>query len=61
MEDRLAEALDTVIDNIHDDKVIRTLQAVLALDEDIHAVDYNDWLEYVDSDNFIGDMLAWFE
>ena len=61
MEDRLSEALNTVIDNIQDAKVIRILQAVLALDEDIHTVDYNDWLAYVDSENFIDDMLAWFE
>ena len=61
MEDRLAEALNTVIENTSDGKVINILQAVLALDEDIHAVDYTDWEAYRDSDNFVGDMLAWFE
>lgn len=60
-EDRLSEALNTVISNISDDKVIRTLQAVLALNDDINYMDWNDWNDYSNSEEFVGDMLAWFE
>lgn len=61
MEDRLEEALTAVIDNINDSKIISALQAVIALNQDINYMDANDWEDYKDSDEFIDDMLAWFE
>lgn len=61
MEDRLASALDIVINNTKDEKLKKTLQLVLQLDQDINIMDYTDWEEYKGSHEFNETMRQWFE
>lgn len=61
MNDRLSEALGLVINSTKDEKLKKTLQLVLQLNEDINYMDYSDWEEYVNGNELDKTMKDWFK
>ena len=58
---RLSEALKVVIASTKDATLKRILERVMILDDELNYMDWNDWQNYRNSEDFECDIKEWFK